>query len=56
MLAAPDATAQLVKLRETEALGMLDHHQAGVGHIDADLDDFPSITILVIIDNSPIII
>jgi hypothetical protein len=24
--------------REAEALGVLDHHQAGVGHIDADLD------------------
>ena len=27
-----------MQLGQTEALGMLDHHQAGVGHIDADLD------------------
>ena len=37
-LAAPDATAQLVELREAEALGVLDHHQGRVRHVDADLD------------------
>jgi hypothetical protein len=36
--AAPDPAAQLVQLGKAEALGVLDHHQAGVGHIDADLD------------------
>ena len=36
--AAPDAAAQLVQLREAEALGVLDHHQRRVGHVDADLD------------------
>ena len=38
-LAAPDAAAQLVELGEAEALGALDDHQRGVGHVDADLDD-----------------
>ena len=37
--AAADASAQLVQLGQAEALGVLDHHQAGVGHVDADLDD-----------------
>ena len=36
--AAADAPAQLVQLREAEALGVLDHHQRRVGHVDADLD------------------
>ena len=36
--AAPDAPAQLVQLRQAEALGMLDHHDRGVRHVDADLD------------------
>jgi hypothetical protein len=36
--AAPDAPAQLVQLAQAEALGVLDHHQAGVGHVHADLD------------------
>ena len=35
---APDAAAQLVQLRQAEALGMLDHHQRGVRHIDTDFD------------------
>lgn len=40
MLAAPsNAAAQLVKLREAESFGRLDHHDGGVGYIDADLDD-----------------
>lgn len=38
LLAAPsaNAAAQLVKLREAESFGRLDHHD-GVGYIDADL-------------------
>src|SRR5579885_43967 len=37
--AATDATAELVQLRETEALGVLDDHHRGVRHVNADLDD-----------------
>ncbi len=37
-VAAPDASAQLVKLGEAETLGALDDHQGRVGHVDADLD------------------
>ena len=37
--AAPDAAAQLVQLGQAEALGMLDDHDGGVRHVDADLDD-----------------
>ena len=36
--AAADAAAQLMELREAEALGVLDHHHARLGHVDADLD------------------
>ena len=36
---APDAAAQLVQLRESHALGVLDDHQARVRHVDPDLDD-----------------
>ena len=36
--AAADAAAQLVQLRKAEALGVLDHHDGGLRHIDADLD------------------
>ena len=36
--AAPDPAAQLVQLREAEALGVLDHHDRRLGHVDADLD------------------
>src|SRR5690349_11694141 len=36
--AAAHAAAQLMKLREAEALGVLYHHQGRVGHIDADFD------------------
>src|SRR5262245_41786372 len=36
--AAPDAPAQLMELRETEALGVLDDHDAGIRYVDADLD------------------
>ena len=36
--AAPDPAAQLVQLRQAEALGVLDHHHRRVGHVDADLD------------------
>ena len=28
-----------MQLREAEALGVLDHHDVGVGHVDADFDD-----------------
>ncbi len=38
-LAAPDATAQLVQLREAEAVGVLHDHHGGVRHVDTDLDD-----------------
>ena len=38
VLAAADAAAQLVQLREAVALGGLDQHHGGVGHVDADLD------------------
>jgi len=36
--AAADASSQLVKLRQSEALGMFDHHYGRVGNIHADLD------------------
>ncbi len=36
--AAADAAAQLMQLREPEALGVLDHHHARLRHVDADLD------------------
>ena len=39
LVAAPDAAAQLVQLREAEALGVLDDHDRGRRHVDADLDD-----------------
>src|SRR5687767_15572869 len=32
---APDAATQLVQLRKPEALRALDHHERGVGHVDA---------------------
>ena len=35
---AADAAAQLVQLREPEALGVLDHHDGRLRHVDADLD------------------
>ena len=31
----PDAAAQLMQLRKPEALGVFDHHQRCIGHIDA---------------------
>src|SRR6516225_10115968 len=37
-LAPADASAELVELGEAEALRMLDHHDRGGRHIDADLD------------------
>ena len=36
--AAPDAPAQLVELREPEALGVVDDHHRRRRHVDADLD------------------
>jgi hypothetical protein len=37
--AAADASAELVHLREAEALGVVDDHDGGVGDVDADFDD-----------------
>ena len=37
--AAPHSPAQLMQLRQPHALGVVDHHQAGVRHIHADFDD-----------------
>ena len=37
--AAAHAPAKLVQLGQSEALGLLDHHDAGVGYVHADLDD-----------------
>ena len=39
MAAAADAAAQLVQLRDAEAVGVEDDHDGGVGDVDADLDD-----------------
>src|SRR4051812_6336345 len=36
--AAADATAKLVQLGQSEPLGMLDNDDAGIGHVDPDLD------------------
>jgi hypothetical protein len=36
---AADAAAELVELREAEAVGLFDDHGGGVGDIDADFDD-----------------
>ena len=36
--AAADPSAQLVQLGQAQALGVLDDHQAGVRHVDADFD------------------
>ena len=38
VLAAADPAAQLVQLRQPEALGLLDQHHRRVRHVDADLD------------------
>src|SRR5499433_1196058 len=35
----PHPATKLMQLREAEALGMLDEHHGGVGHVDADLND-----------------
>ncbi len=37
--AASDASAELVKLGEAEAVGGFDHHHGGVGDVYADFDD-----------------
>ena len=39
MLSAAHAPAQLVELREAEAVRVLDDHQRRVRHVHADLDD-----------------
>ena len=36
--AASDPPAQLMQLRKPHALSMLDYHQTGIRHIDANLD------------------
>ena len=36
--AAADASAQLMQLRQPEALGVLDHHHGRLRHVDPDLD------------------
>ena len=38
LAAAPDPAAQLVQLRQAEAVGVLDHHDGRLRHVDADLD------------------
>src|SRR5216683_3147836 len=37
--AAPDPASKLVQLRQPEAVGALDHHDSGIGHVHADLDN-----------------
>lgn len=37
--AASDASAELVELGESEAVGVVDEHDGGVGDVDADFDD-----------------
>lgn len=37
--AAADASAELVELGDAEAFGLLDDHDGGIGHVDADFDD-----------------
>lgn len=37
--AASDAAAELMQLSESELLGILDHHDGGIGDIHTDLDD-----------------
>jgi len=40
LMAAPAyAATQLMQLGQTESLGILDEHDGGVGHVDADFDD-----------------
>ena len=39
MVRAADAAAQLVQLRQAEAVGAVDHDGVGGGHVDAALDD-----------------
>ena len=36
--AASDAPAQLMQLRQAETVGILDHHERRIRHVDADLD------------------
>ncbi len=39
LLPTPHTAPELVQLGQTKAIGVLDHHDGGVGHVDADLDD-----------------
>ena len=36
--AAPDPSAELMQLRESQTLGVLDNHQARIRHIDSHFD------------------
>ena len=38
LVAAADAPTELMKLREAEAVRVLDQHDRGVGHVHTDLD------------------
>ena len=38
MAPAPDPAPQLVQLRQTEAVRVLDHHDRGIGHVHPHLD------------------
>src|SRR5215471_19423042 len=37
VLAATHSPSELVKLRQSEPIGILDHHHGGIGYIDPDL-------------------
>ena len=36
---SPHATSKLMELCQSKALGIIDNHHAGIGNINADLDD-----------------
>ena len=38
VLTTPDSSSELMELRETESLGMLDHHEGSAGNIDTHFD------------------
>ena len=38
MISAPHSSAKLMKLRQSESLGILYEHDDGIRHIDTDLD------------------
>lgn len=39
VLTTADAAPELMQLRQTESIGVLDDHERCVGHVDTDLDD-----------------